>query len=66
MKANDVSVILLHIQTDETTLTSVKSDTSLLFKRLNELNSAHRILMTGVRSDLSVILYSAETLIRHP
>lgn len=25
----------------------VKSDRSLLFKRLNELNSVHRILMTG-------------------
>jgi chromodomain-helicase-DNA-binding protein 4 len=30
-----------------TILLVVKSDRSLLFKRLNELNSIHRILMTG-------------------
>lgn len=27
---------------------SVKSDSSLLFKKLNELNTLHRIIMTGV------------------
>lgn len=27
---------------------AVKSDTSLLFKKLNELNAVHRIIMTGV------------------
>lgn len=29
---------------------AVKNDGSLLFKKLNELNTIHRIIMTGVRS----------------
>lgn len=28
---------------------TVKSDKSLIFKKLNELNTVHRIIMTGVR-----------------
>jgi hypothetical protein len=33
----------------------VKSDSSLLFKRLNELNSIHRIIMTGVSQIYSIL-----------
>lgn len=33
---------------------AVKSDTNLIFKRLNELNSCHRIIMTGVRYCLRI------------
>lgn len=41
----------------------MKSDTSLLFKKLNELNSVHRIIMTGVRSELGTfVLYFAQSI----
>lgn len=47
MKGKDVCmlVIILVLVTQQL---SVKSDSSLLFKKLNEMNSAHRIIMTGV------------------
>ncbi len=32
----------------------VKNDESLLFRKLNELKSFHRIIMTGVRRNLAV------------
>lgn len=49
MKASDVSVDSC-VGMDPNVLILVKCDTSLLFKKLNELKSNHRILMTGVRS----------------
>lgn len=36
-------------------LLPVKSDSSLLFKKLNELHTEHRIIMTGVRSTPSCV-----------
>jgi hypothetical protein len=54
-------------QTTDTVSTLVKSDTSLLFKRLNELNSVHRIIMTGVRDDLgALVLQPVKFLCRLP
>ena len=49
MKANDVSGDS-YVGMDPNILILVKCDTSLLFKKLTELKSSQRILMTGVRS----------------
>lgn len=36
---------------------AVKSDRSLIFKKLNELNTIHRVIMTGVRYHTCSIFY---------
>ena len=41
----------------------VKNDASLTFKRLKELNTLHRIIMTGVSSYIRRSIYSKLTLI---
>jgi len=41
--------------------TAVKSDSSLLFKKLTELNSRHRVIMTGVNSLYCLIIISSLT-----
>ena len=41
----------------------VKNDASLTFKRLKELNTLHRIIMTGVSSFIRRSIYSKLTLI---
>jgi len=49
MKAKDVSVARLSPRILVSQLVvSVKSDSSLIFKKLSELHSIHRIIMTGV------------------
>ena len=40
---------LIYLAVHNIVLATVKSDTGLLFKKLNELNTIHRILLTGVR-----------------
>lgn len=45
-----------------TNFASVKSDSSLIFKRLKELNSFQRIIMTGV----SIVLYRSSVVIDSP
>lgn len=37
----------------------VKNDSSLLFRKLNELHTVHRIIMTGVSLSLHIIYYAA-------
>ena len=46
-KASDVSVplALYRLSVD---IPSVKSDESLIFKKLKDLNTVHRVIMTGV------------------
>lgn len=36
---------------------AVKSDSSLLFRRLNELNTCHRVIMTGVMHNFQNIMH---------
>jgi hypothetical protein len=47
MKGSDVCDPVVDLVFCVTHRLAVKSDSSLLFKKLNELNSAHRIIMTG-------------------
>ena len=60
MRVNDVGcVYLLFRQLADQH--AVKSDDSLIFKRLKELNSFHRIIMTGVSHSLMIRVPGALT-----
>jgi hypothetical protein len=48
MKARDVCIVRSLPRTVVSQLVPVKSDSSLIFKKLTELHSIHRIIMTGV------------------
>ena len=39
----------------------VKSDTSLIFKKLNELNTIHRVILTGVRALHFILFVTTKT-----
>jgi hypothetical protein len=62
MKDSDVSCIFSSCDQILSFLV-VKNDHGLLFKKLNELNVSHRIIMTGVRARLESL---ADTIPTHP
>ena len=60
MKARDVRFVGLLSQTLVSQLVvAVKSDSSLIFKKLSELHTIHRVIMTGVSVTPVGILFLA-------
>jgi hypothetical protein len=62
MKVNDVRLVLIIFMWRFFTPPTVKSDSSLLFKKLRELNTVHRIILTGVSSCNHVGIVSSDNL----
>ena len=54
MRDNGVSIICLYPTAYYHDPLSVKNDSGLLFKKLSELKTVHRIIMTGVRALLVI------------